>query len=212
MFVWPGSPRAIARKLSTNPGALVAVTGRHPSDLAWLGARMEDLHAWHMERPIAVAVGFLVLFAGVYLFLSGLISGYYDNQALYHRIPQRLRRVKWLRRLIGPARLAHCMRWIAQAETALDMMVDRSLNRYAHGSPDALNARELEGFNVYRSFVARCSECHTPPLFTNQQVAVIGVPEPDGRPFDPGAAVPSDWKAIQCTRADTPARRARLYR
>ena len=28
---------------------------------------------------------------------------------------------------LGPARLAHCMRWIAQAETALDMMVDRSL-------------------------------------------------------------------------------------
>ena len=26
------------------------------------------------------------------------------------------------------------MRWIAQAETALDMMVDRSLNRYSHGS------------------------------------------------------------------------------
>jgi acyl-CoA dehydrogenase len=25
--------------------------------------------------------------------------------------------------------------WIAQAETALDMMVDRSLNRFAHGSP-----------------------------------------------------------------------------
>src|SRR2546423_4374817 len=35
---------------------------------------------------------------------------------------------------LGPARLAHCMRWIAQAERALDMMVDRSLNRYAHGS------------------------------------------------------------------------------
>ena len=35
---------------------------------------------------------------------------------------------------LGPARLAHCMRWIAQAEMALDMMVDRSLNRYAHGS------------------------------------------------------------------------------
>jgi acyl-CoA dehydrogenase len=35
---------------------------------------------------------------------------------------------------LGPARLAHCMRWIAQAETALDMMVDRALNRYAHGS------------------------------------------------------------------------------
>jgi acyl-CoA dehydrogenase len=35
---------------------------------------------------------------------------------------------------LGPARLAHCMRWIGQAEMALDMMVDRALNRYAHGS------------------------------------------------------------------------------
>ena len=35
---------------------------------------------------------------------------------------------------LGPARLAHCMRWIAQAEMALDMMVDRALNRYSHGS------------------------------------------------------------------------------
>jgi acyl-CoA dehydrogenase len=35
---------------------------------------------------------------------------------------------------LGPARLAHCMRWIGQAETALEMMVDRSLNRFSHGS------------------------------------------------------------------------------
>jgi len=35
---------------------------------------------------------------------------------------------------LGPARLAHCMRWIAQAETALDMMVERSLERFSHGS------------------------------------------------------------------------------
>jgi acyl-CoA dehydrogenase len=35
---------------------------------------------------------------------------------------------------LGPARLAHCMRWLGQAETALEMMIDRSLNRYAHGS------------------------------------------------------------------------------
>ncbi|MGW0804823.1 acyl-CoA dehydrogenase family protein [Nonomuraea sp. NPDC002799] len=35
---------------------------------------------------------------------------------------------------LGPARLAHCMRWISQAETALDMMVDRALHRYSHGS------------------------------------------------------------------------------
>ena len=29
---------------------------------------------------------------------------------------------------------AHCMRWIGQAEIALDMMVARSLERYSHGS------------------------------------------------------------------------------
>jgi len=35
---------------------------------------------------------------------------------------------------LGPARLAHCMRWLGQAEAAMDMMVERSLNRFAHGS------------------------------------------------------------------------------
>lgn len=35
---------------------------------------------------------------------------------------------------LGPARLAHCMRWIGQAEMALDLMVKRSLERYSHGS------------------------------------------------------------------------------
>jgi acyl-CoA dehydrogenase len=35
---------------------------------------------------------------------------------------------------LGPARLAHCMRWIGQAETALEMLIDRALGRYAHGS------------------------------------------------------------------------------
>ncbi len=35
---------------------------------------------------------------------------------------------------LGPARLAHCMRWLGQAEMALDMMVQRSMERYSHGS------------------------------------------------------------------------------
>jgi acyl-CoA dehydrogenase len=35
---------------------------------------------------------------------------------------------------LGPARLAHCMRWIGQAEIALDMTIDRALKRFAHGS------------------------------------------------------------------------------
>jgi acyl-CoA dehydrogenase len=35
---------------------------------------------------------------------------------------------------LGPARLAHCMRWIGQAEVALEMLVDRAMKRYSHGS------------------------------------------------------------------------------
>lgn len=60
-------------------------------------------------------------------------------------------------------------------------------DQYVHGYTEALNPQEMEGFNVFRSFVARCSECHTPPLFTNQQLAVLGVPEPTGKSFDVGA-------------------------
>ena len=60
-------------------------------------------------------------------------------------------------------------------------------DQYAHGYHQALNKQEIEGLNIFRSFVARCAECHTPPLFTNQQVAVIGLAEPNGLTFDPGA-------------------------
>jgi acyl-CoA dehydrogenase len=35
---------------------------------------------------------------------------------------------------LGPARLAHCMRWIGQSETALEMMIERSMKRFSHGS------------------------------------------------------------------------------
>jgi acyl-CoA dehydrogenase len=36
---------------------------------------------------------------------------------------------------LGPARLAHCMRWIGQIETALEMLVDRAEKRQLHGAP-----------------------------------------------------------------------------
>jgi acyl-CoA dehydrogenase len=36
---------------------------------------------------------------------------------------------------LGPARLAHCMRWIGNAEIALEMLVDRALTRQLHGAP-----------------------------------------------------------------------------
>jgi cytochrome c peroxidase len=75
---------------------------------------------------------------------------------------------------------------LAAFQTSLISLNSR-YDQYAHGYHAALSAAEVEGLNVFRSFVARCAECHTPPLFTNQQIAVIGAPEPDGWPLDVGA-------------------------
>ncbi len=36
---------------------------------------------------------------------------------------------------LGPARLAHCMRWIGQAQRALDLMAERALTRETFGEP-----------------------------------------------------------------------------
>ncbi len=81
---------------------------------------------------------------------------------------------------------------IAAFESSLVSLNSR-YDHYAHGYHEALNKTEIDGLNVFRSFVARCAECHTPPLFTNQQVAVIGTPEPEGMAFDIGAE--KTWSA-----------------
>lgn len=68
---------------------------------------------------------------------------------------------------------------------------------YAHGYHAALSEQEIEGMNVFRSFVARCAECHTPPLFTNQQWAVIGVANAPGQSFDAGAEIPTGEPSLR---------------
>ncbi len=78
---------------------------------------------------------------------------------------------------------------LAAFESSLISLNSR-YDQYAHGFHEALTKDEIDGMNVFRSFVARCAECHTPPLFTNQQIAVLGTPEPDGRELDPGAQTP----------------------
>jgi cytochrome c peroxidase len=70
-------------------------------------------------------------------------------------------------------------------------------DQYAHGYADALTEPEKAGLNIFRSFVARCAECHTPPLFSNQQIAVIGTPDPEGMPFDIGAEKPMSDKTLR---------------
>jgi cytochrome c peroxidase len=85
-----------------------------------------------------------------------------------------------------PVALEQVTRSLAAFQSSLISLNSR-YDRYAHGYHAALTDREIEGLNVFRSFVARCAECHMPPLFTNQQVAVIGAPEPTGRAFDVGA-------------------------
>ncbi len=86
----------------------------------------------------------------------------------------------------GPPTLDQVYDAITAFQTSLISLNSR-YDRYAHGYHDALTDAEKQGMNIFRSFVARCAECHTPPLFTNQQIAVIGVPEPDGQAFDAGA-------------------------
>ncbi|MCK0147080.1 c-type cytochrome [Arenibacter sp. F26102] len=92
--------------------------------------------------------------------------------------------------------LSEITRAIAAFQSSL-LSLNSKYDQYAHGYDKALNKHEIEGLNVFRSFVARCAECHTPPLFTNQQFAVIGTPEPDGLALDPGAEIPYKDKSLR---------------
>ncbi|NMP17599.1 cytochrome c peroxidase [Thalassotalea sp. Y01] len=75
---------------------------------------------------------------------------------------------------------------LAAFQTSLISLNSR-YDQYAHGYHQALSENEIKGLNIFRSFVARCAECHQPPLFTNNQIAVIGTPDPEGMAFDVGA-------------------------
>jgi len=92
---------------------------------------------------------------------------------------------------------------LSQVATALAafqsslISLNSKYDHYVHGYQQALNDQEIKGLNVFRSFVARCAECHTPPLFTNQQIAVIGTPEPEGMAFDPGVGTSPELSKLR---------------
>jgi cytochrome c peroxidase len=81
--------------------------------------------------------------------------------------------------------VSHVTQALADFERTL-ISLESPYDRYIRGDSTALSAPEVDGFNVYRSFVSRCAECHTPPLFTNGQFAVIGVPQQGAQVPDQG--------------------------
>ena len=57
--------------------------------------------------------------AGVWLFVSGLIAGYYDNLAVYHQVGARLKQHAMLQRLLGTVRLERMANYIERNLGAL---------------------------------------------------------------------------------------------
>ena len=76
------------------------MTGRH------LVSPQKALGLLHDIDPINSLALFYAAIAGVCLFVAGLISGYYDNKALYTRMAQRVSQLRWLGRLLGQDRRA----------------------------------------------------------------------------------------------------------
>lgn len=77
-----------------------SVTGAH------LVTPAKAMHLLHDIDPIHSLALVYAAIAGVCLFVAGLISGYYDNQALYTRMAQRVRQLRGLGRWLGQERLA----------------------------------------------------------------------------------------------------------
>jgi len=82
------------------------LTGQHLVDKA------KAMHLLHDIDPLHSPALFYAAIAGVCLFVAGLISGYYDNKALYTQMAQRVSQLRRLRSLLGDARLARLALYI----------------------------------------------------------------------------------------------------
>ncbi|HEY9546338.1 MAG TPA: RNA methyltransferase, partial [Solimonas sp.] len=71
-------------------------------------------HLLEDANPFSPRVWAWAAITGVWLFLTGLISGFYDNKAAYDRIPQRLRQLRWLRAVIGERGVKRLAEYIDQ--------------------------------------------------------------------------------------------------
>lgn len=106
-----------------------------------------------------------------------------EMNASVQMIEQRLNENHIYQRLFREARLISdqaliafksVSRALAEFERSL-LALNSPYDRYIQGDTSALSESAERGFLVFRSFVTRCSECHTPPLFTNLEQAHIGI-------------------------------------
>lgn len=92
--------------------------------LVYLGSGQHFLSPAYSEKMLADVdpLGGTLIFAaiaGVCLFLSGLIAGYYDNLCAYGRIPERLAQLPWACRLLGASRMARVASYVGSNLGAL---------------------------------------------------------------------------------------------
>jgi site-specific recombinase len=138
---------------------------------------------WLLEghHPFASGALFYAGVAGVCLFLSGLIAGYFDNLAIYNRIPQRIRQLAWARRFFGDARLK---RFADYVESHLGALAGNFLFGIMLGCAWGagmllglpLDIRHVAFSSAYLGYVATAYEL-SPPLipFIWACVGVIGI-------------------------------------
>jgi site-specific recombinase len=86
--------------------AFRAATGESPVPVPKAQHMLEELHPWASWALLHAAI------AGVCLFLSGVISGYYDNLCVFGRVGARLAVHPVLLRLLKPVRTARLARYI----------------------------------------------------------------------------------------------------
>ncbi len=77
------------------------------SDTKALGM-INEIHPW---QSLALWFGGLT---GIWLYISGLISGYFDNLCIYARIPERIRRIEFLRNRMPPKMLIKFSNYIEE--------------------------------------------------------------------------------------------------
>ena len=147
-------------------------TGEH------LANAEKSAHLIHELNPVASLAIFHAAIAGVCLFLSGLISGYYDNKCLYNRIPERLQQHRFLRRILGQERLDRFSTYIGSNLGALAgnfyfglMLGSMGTIGFILGLP--LDIRHITFSSAYFSFALVGSD-HQLPLYTIA-ISLLGV-------------------------------------